>query len=233
MSEVVELGPRPETRKQAVNLLVQRGIILVDLRYGLNGTFPKAYHNIAHTTSVIEATEQICDLAISRGKMQKGHKDFLMVAAAFHDVVQDHGNDNEELSADQATGQMLETGLFNEIDVRTTQDAIKATQLKNEKGLITQSSGDSYLTKVVADADLATLGGNSEIYLISLFNLHEELAQTSEVGSMYKFIREQAMYFNGNHSFLTEEANELFPNKQANIDYVLEYVENNKPLWLN
>lgn len=233
MSEVVELAPKPENREQAVKLLVRKGLSLVDLRYGNYGSAPKAYHNVAHTISVIDATEEICDLAIDRGKIKAGFKDHLAVAAAFHDVVQDHGQENEVLSAEEAAKEMLEIGHFNEIDIRTVQNAITATQLVKDNGNVVQMAVEGYLTRIVADADLASLGGNSETYLTNLFNLYEELSQTAEVGSIYKFIREQALNFNANHSFLTEEANVLFPCKQVNINFALEYVENNSPTWLD
>jgi hypothetical protein len=91
-----------------------------------------------------------------------------------------------------------------------------------EDGIMKQSATDDYLTQILADADLAIVGDKSEVYWTKdLEPLHREMKKTDNPSKedLQAFIEQQTPFLT-NHRFYTTEANQVFPHKQDNIQFI-------------
>lgn len=59
---------------------------------------------------------------------------------------------------------MEKTGVFTEDEIQKVTRSILATTIHFVDGLMEQSATDEYVTQIVADADLAYLGGDAVNY---------------------------------------------------------------------
>lgn len=207
------------------------GFALTEIRsrYGEAGRSPRGYHNEAHTKQVIEDVGLLADLAVGTGKIIPEDKELLLIAAAYHDIEQDHGPGiNEEESASIAQDVMRQTGQFSQEDEYRVTAIIRATTIITGIDPITQFVSEDYLTKIMADADLAHLGKEVNICwdsILALF-MEDKAAYEKRNGSNsltpINIIKaaESGGDFIGKHEFYTPEAESLFPHHAQNLDFV-------------
>ncbi len=215
-------------REFAVEAVV--AVVLQEIRrkYGRDGITPLPRHNEAHTWEVITDAGLLADAAIREGKITPEDKELLIVGAACHDIVQEHGpNLNEEASAHQAYSYMLQSGAFSEKEMIRVTNIVRATTIMDSNPVSQDVLEDDYLTKLMADADLASLGKKTNVYwqaTLSLFyekQLAEEVRTSSrpKAPNLIKAAQFGAAFIRA-HKFYTPEAENLFPGHGANLQYV-------------
>ncbi len=212
-------------RARAIRALIDRALLKVEKDYGLGGHTPKPYHSPERTIWVLSAAEQLADAAIINGKITKWEKELLKIAAAYNNVVHDSNDpESEERSAEIAARHMNMLGLFGPQDIDRTGRIILATKVKDQtEGHIQQSaSKDDYLTMLMADADLFSLGAQPEVYWDMAKRLFAETHPDQELAgeSLRQFVHEQQNLISG-HRYYTQEARQLF-NHQPEILELLQ-----------
>jgi len=196
----------------------------VGKRYGKrpgDGVTPLAYHNFHHSLGVVKAGEAIAISAANRGKINKDDVVLVKIAASFHDIEQGLGGGmNEQESARIAEGYLRKKGVFNEEDIAKVKRMIMATVVDYSSGWLKQSATDDYLTQILADADLSSLGAKPDIYWGKAESLLKELKKTDSPNNedLRNFLGTQDKFLE-NHKFYTDEANILFPHKKENIEF--------------
>lgn len=216
-------------RERKVEVIIEDALSEVERLYGSgegDGEYPMKYHNMLHSRSVVDAATQIAELAIIRNKLDQAKKDIVRISAGFHDIEQGLGGGaNEEQSILKAEVAMRESGIFSDEDIADMRAGINATKVKFENGTITQSATEDYNTQVVADADFASLGKESEAYWETAYSLLQEMKKTDTPSpeDLLDFAKAQITLLE-NHKYYTDEANELFPHKEANIQYMHELI---------
>jgi len=218
------LPPVEPRRGFAVELIAHNARLRIAASYGIESGNPLPYHYEQHFDDVTSATDSLASVAIECGKLTPQQKDIALIAASVHDIHQEFGpGPNEHFSLVYGWKQMAKHGCFDHEDFWETGDAVLSTQVSIEPGgaIRQQLTGDSYVAKIVADADLASLGRPPEIYWDRATALHREFHPGVElVGeNMTKFAIWQLVVLR-NHGFYTAEADELFPHKSANIAFV-------------
>lgn len=207
----------------AARAVIQGAYDLVEAKYGPSGKSPRGYHNLAHTTSVVEAAALLADAAIANGKILPHDKRLIVIAAAYHDTEQDLGSGpNEQESVQLAIADMRSTGEFSQTDEKAVSDMIMATQVHFDgEGRMSQSCTDDYRTQIVADADLASLGRPVEVYLQGVEGLFREFNPGVDIESPQglRFLKGQVAFVS-NHVFYTPEAAQLFPGEAHNGAYI-------------
>lgn len=205
--------------------LVNFALSEVERKYGTgkgDGLTPLDYHNLPHSQDSHQAGEKIAKLAARNGKISPDDVGLVKIAAASHDIEQGlNGEGKEEESARIIEVKMREKSVYTEEDIEKVKKMILATATHVENGAMKQSATDDYLTQIMADADLAYLGGDSETYYQRAESLLKEIKRTDNPTSEDKlaFMKSQPAFL-AKHSFYTEEARQLFPNKQVNIAFV-------------
>lgn len=208
--------------------LVDRGLAEMRKKYGTgvgDGETPLASHNGIHTADVLRAVELISDLAIKKGKMSPVERVLAKIAAVYHDIEQRQGSGtNEEASAQEAVEAMVAAEVFSDEEIGKVRSMILATRVFfDQEGVMKQMITEDYLSKVMADADLWTLGAPSEVFWDRTVRLLKEFkrAKTLSGDDIQEFAAEQALFIQS-HPFHTEEARLLFPNAGNNIKFCLE-----------
>ncbi len=202
--------------------LANQAFELINAKYGPEGQNPKGYHNVVHSHDVVGATTTLCDLAIANRKITPKDKALLIISGAFHDFEQDLGSGlNEVSSALAAREAMRNTGVFTPLDEVTVEEVILATQIHYEDGVMLQAATkDNLLAQIVADADLAALGRETEIFWDRSVGLYAELCgDNPTIENQITFLETTAKLLR-NHDYYTDEARELFPHQAANLAYV-------------
>lgn len=200
--------------------LVQSTYSEIDRKYGSRGEAPRAYHNKQHTQDVVTACIAIADLAIARGRIAPSDKGLLIIAGAHHDLEQGLGRIlNEQASADSAAADMRQTGVFSGADIEQVRTAIMSTVVSLENGVIVQAVGESLLGRMLADADLSNLGAATAIHQDRSMRLFRELHPGAYTGeAMTGFLQAEVRMLT-HHSYLTPEAQELFPHHSVNLAF--------------
>jgi predicted metal-dependent HD superfamily phosphohydrolase len=203
----------------AVTDITSSALAKIEESYGPNSENPKTYHNIQHTVEVMHAVDLLAHRAVDNGRLGAEDYPSLMLSAACHDVVHDPGVDSEGLSAEYAAEQMRQSGALGKKSVHRAKQLIGATRMKNENGLLVQSADKKdYAQQLLADADLANLGKPFEQYWSATTALYKERCP-EKIPS----IREVAVFgydFIKGHQFYTQEAYELFPHKDKNLEHL-------------
>lgn len=215
----------PVNREALIVILIDAALAKVDQKYGPRGAAPKAYHNTAHTINVIEAAALIADEAIKAGKIKASDKELLLLAAAYHDIVQDfEPGRNETASADEADKAMQSAGVFGPDERTRVRKIIMASEVTITEERVSQAVTLDYLTEIMADADLAHLGKPTGIYWPTVMSLFEEFNpwQARRPTSMIKLpeAAEFGASFLKKHRFHTPEAEALFPHKDENLSFL-------------
>lgn len=217
------------TSESITTELVNYALSEVERKYGTgegDGLNPKKYHNRAHSEEVLTAARRIAQLSLEAKKIAASDISLIEIAASFHDIEQDlKSGQNEAESAQVAEEEMRKRG-FNEEDIQKVKRMILASTVYFVDGVSKQSATDEYLTKIISDADLASLGSETHIYWKSAKRLLQEIKTTDEPPreDVIAFTEGQTPFLT-NHQYYTEEAKALFIHKQENIEFVSEYLE--------
>jgi predicted metal-dependent HD superfamily phosphohydrolase len=209
------------TRELVARSLVDKALMELEKLYRVDSTDPKAYHNREHAMEVIDAAEQIANELIAHDLLSPDEGDLVVIAAAYHDISHQKGRQtNEEESAALAEEAMRATGLFSEEEIARVKSAILATKVSFPEGKFQQniSEDSDILSKILADADLASLGRDYDSFWKSSLNLWRENEGRSTVTyEEITYYMPGEIKFLKDHRFHTQEAETLFPNKPANI----------------
>lgn len=207
--------------ERVVNSLINFALVEVQRRYGaagVEGETTKLYHNLEYTIEVVKAAELIAELALRDGRIEDGDIPIIKIAAGFHDIEQNLGAGvNEEVSAAMAAERMKESGVFGSEEVHRVVSMIRATKTSwSEEGMMQSVTGD-YLTQIIADADLSSLG-RVEGYKERALRLMCEISGSSNPSDEQKarFVDSQRLLLS-THEFYTEEARKLFPHQKENL----------------
>lgn len=207
----------------SINELVTTCLGEIERKYGTgrnDGEFPHKYHNRMHTEEVIADTLAIADLAIQNGTLLPRQKELLHVAAAFHDIEQmtpEYGN--ELASSDIMENMVAPTHLFTLDELLEIREAILGTETSFINGVRTQIYAQSDLAKILADADLAHLGKETQTYREHSEKLFSEFFPNETVQEREDFLKESAVLLE-NHRYFMPEAERSFPHQEENLLFV-------------
>ncbi len=220
-------SPVSKKKETAIKGLIDHALSEVERKYGTgkgDGDTPKSYHNQIHTQGMMNAARKIAQLALEAGKISDSDILLIEIAASFHEIEQDLGRGlNEKESAKIAEEEMREIGLFGNEDIQKVRAMILATTVYFEAGIMRQSPTEEYLTQIVADADLSSLGQEQNIYWEEAKGLLKEIKKTDSPSreDEIAFVEKELTILE-NHQFYTEEARKLFPHKEENIMFILK-----------
>jgi hypothetical protein len=223
MSDLELENPNETIELTTAQELADQAYAEIDTKYGTEGRNPKGYHNVAHTRDdVVGGIIELADLAITSGKITPRDKALLIIIGAFHDIEQDLGSgQNETASARKTRVAMRKTSKFTDDDEDVVDVAIMGTQIRFEGGVMLQSASaeDSFLAQLMADADLSSLGRDTETYWVRSVGLLTELSgDKPTVEDQVAFLESQIRLLQ-QHEYYTDEARELFPHQKENLEY--------------
>lgn len=221
--------PAAGQRETETSRLLKLALDDIKAKYGPDSNAPKAYHNQCHSLDVIEAVTVLGNMAIAGGRIRPADLALLQLAAAFHDAEQNKGADNESASAALAAKAIKAGGQFNDQEIMTVQKLIKATRINISARRVKQQAGRDYRQQILADADLANLGLDTERYWQSLCNIFVETRQMKgqDNQAFRNYLIERSNFIT-NHTYLSDEANTAFPNKPANVQFIKDLIRSDK-----
>lgn len=209
-------------KEQLAREIIEEVLSEVVSRYGTgigDGERPLDYHNGPHTDSVRKEVKILAGDALTLGKIEKDQILLLDLGASGHDLIEDFDRGiNERKSADRMRQIMTEAGVFSGEEISTVDKVIMGTVTFFVDDVMYQSAGEDYLSQLLADADLANLGKETEIYFESSERYMRELN-----GNQIPDIEKQIKFWESNltllthHKYYTDEAKNRYPNQQANL----------------
>lgn len=176
------------------------------------------YHNAEHARDVMRAVKALAAKAASAGKISAKDIPLLVLAACYHDYEHSLTDGNEESSAESLTTKMIAAGVFNEDEITLSRSLIMATAFHRKKHRIIQAVTDDYRTKLIADADLASLGRPFATARNRAVKFYAEILGHQPTPEEWSKAAKDQIKFIKKHRFHTPEANELFPHKSDNIN---------------
>lgn len=197
----------------------------IDLEHGPNGRHPKKYHHVPHTLSVINGVLSIGGLALERGKIEPEELPLLVIAASMHDIFYNPGfvgnpqmiGENEKRSAQRALQEMGRYTFFEPEHYDFVELAIGSTVVKSfSPALVQDVDPSNYAFGVLADADLSSFGMHPDKFAVFALAYLAELSETRGQRPM-QFLDGECVLLR-NHQWHTEEAAELYPHIQQNIE---------------
>ncbi len=203
-----------------VDQLVQKGI---DTTAALNDPTIRYYHNGPHAQMVHDYYVLIAQLALKNKQITFDDFQVGRGAASYHDVVQGKGGGtNERLSADELQEAMLWYEIFNAWHIFTgRQSVIGTTVFFDAQGVMHQQAEniDLYTAKLVADADLGSLGASKNVYIQTAKAIIMEMAgHTDLTQEEWRAGWSKQVKLLTGRKFLTAEANQLWgANLQRNL----------------
>ncbi|MCX6792839.1 MAG: hypothetical protein NTY12_02340 [Candidatus Falkowbacteria bacterium] len=220
--------------------------MLILQKYGMNnygsGEYPLEFHNFDHSVTVSAAADLIYMEALKRGKLHKYDLIYLRLACNGHDIEQNAKNENgratwaskeilkrhdieeslvsnELISALLTREMMMAKKAFSEHEICLVENLILATRPYFEDGKFCQTAKNgTYLEKVIADADLAHLGFCTRSFEASFKRYIDESYKNKPKPKSWILFNEEADFLE-DHEYLTDEAKEIFNNKQANLEF--------------
>jgi len=157
------------------------------------------YHNVEHTISVVQATQQLCE----HEKLDEHHTKILMTAALFHDAgFLRNYNNHEEISCELAKEYLPQFG-YNDKDIHQICRLIMATKLPQLPSNLFES--------IICDADLHYLG--TDDYFLIAEGLFQEYKKLDIVKSRGEWKKMQIQFFNS-HRYFTRSAKEKYEKKK-------------------
>lgn len=208
MNRLSGLPLRPET----IEIVDSQYHRLLGL-YGPNGDTPKTYHNATHAINVARTAGRI---AVVMGKPE-GFVNDIVVAAMFHDDIQGFGHgEDERQSAENAVKAVRGYDYFTGKHQQRIYDAIMATVIDLDSF---EQSPTTEAGKVLADADLASLGAEAAVYNIFSDKLFREFnpGEPKISEAMHRFLGGSVRLLT-NHSYYTEAARLLLPHQEENLE---------------
>lgn len=211
-----------EERSRITEELLSEGIKLMESKYGSganDGEHPLAYHNKIHVEDVINAAREMIRLAIEREKITISDSNLLLIAIGFHDVEQLAGSGKNEKESGRIAGEHVRRKkIFTEDEIKRVEELIEATRGEVDNNHLTQSATDDYLSKLICDSDLANFGRPFDVFWDRSLRVHKELEERDSFSDVdYKMIALGQIILLKNHNFYTEEAREIFDQKNQNI----------------
>ena len=197
----------------------------IELEHGQGGRRPKKYHNSPHTQSVIDGVLSIGSLALERGKIEPIVLPLLVIASSFHDIYYNPdfvGNpnargENERRSALMAREAMKRYTFLEETDYDFVERAITSTTVTSfSPKLIQDVDPNNYAFGILADADLSSFGMPPEKFAVFALAYLAELRESHGQRTM-QFLDGEFVLLQ-NHQWHTQEASELFPHIEENIE---------------
>lgn len=212
------------SRAQIIEDLAKQALYSVSHKYGLGSAERRPYHDTQHTIWVADAAVGLAAQACQNDRISPGQRDLILIAGAYHDVVQEIGaDDNERQSAAQAARAMRSTGIFDDEEIALVEDAILGTKVQQVSGgrIVQSAEGRSYLAKLLADADLSTFGAPTAFYWDAAQRFFTETNPgVPMVGAILRqFLQQQVQLVSG-HKYYTDEARQKFNNQPTNIDFL-------------
>lgn len=216
------LDLRPNTKEVIAQTLGE-----IDLRYHpVTGENPKPYHNRLHTEHVLAASLLIADSL----NLPYGTKNDIAIAAANHDVIHDdHRQDNEARSAEEAVDRMREVGDFTGRRRDNVARLILSTGYYwHQDGRIIQRIDPlvARAANAVADADLSNLGGPPHECTTATIALYRERYPSGGLADteLADFLKNTAQLV-GAHRYNLEISRMLFPNQVRNAKKILKMLD--------
>src|SRR6187402_2417797 len=163
------------------------------------------YHNLNHTTGVVNAVNKLCD----EEKISLSDKEILLIAAWFHDTGYTKGcKKHEDLSIEIATHFLKEKGKSDDYIAKVS-DLIKAT--------VKEYVPQTILEKIIKDADYYHI--LSDDYVSSCEGLRKEWENVEGKSfTELEWAKENEFFLSKIHQFYTPYAIEHWqPLKEKNI----------------
>lgn len=220
----METFKTPE-REIVVNELINFALNEIERKYGTgndDGERPKKYHNLLHTQDTMDAAQKIAAIALEADKIKEEDLNQIAIAAAFHDIeVELENGANEARSVEIAAEKMRTSQLFSEQEIARVGNIMSATIVQNTEGLIQSADMEDYSTQILADADLANLGMETDLYFDHARRIFSENVQAinSDKIDETDFYKKQLQLL-AKHHFYTKEARELFPHQEDNYNFI-------------
>lgn len=211
--------------EQATQKIVDKMFSEVEKKYGTgngDGEHPLKYHNLEHSRDVYNDSLAIAALAVEQGKINTSKIDALKRASSAHDCEQMLGSGlNERESCAIVAQKMKECKMFSDEEINETDDIIMATEIQINNGVLHQSAkADNYLGQILADADLANLGQEHEVFWRKYMNFVEEASRGEPSRELLITLYRNEINLLKNHRYYTPEAETLFPHQRENLELV-------------
>lgn len=203
-------------RRRRARRLIAEGLAEIEQKYGANSANPLLYHNVEHARDVMTAVRAIARRA--GDKIGTGDRLLLELAACYHDIAHEPGRDDNEASSTTTLQQkMRAASVFTEGEIDRVGMLIDSTKVSFEGGF-SQNVNEDYASRVVADADLASLGQPFEVFWDRSCKLWIEQHGRAEITREQRrqFAADQIKFLE-KHNYHTPEADALFAHKAANI----------------
>jgi len=172
-----------------------------------------SYHNFNHTLTVVNAVKELCKKEDVKGE----DKEFLLIAAWFHDTGYIEGYENhEQESVKIASAFLKEKGQSEEL-IATVSSLILAT--------VKEYIPKTHLEKIIKDADFAHLMGAE--YATTCELLRIELKNTWNLNfTNAEWAKENLNFLINKHRFYTDYAQKKWqPLKEKNLLLVQKKIE--------
>lgn len=211
------------SKEKAAAYLIDKGNEYVTTKYGdenTPGERPLPYHNGYHSKQeVVSHVIRMGEIALKRGKITSSDFMLLPIAGAWHDAEQDLGpGQNEDVSADRLEEQLRATGVFSEDEISKGRNFVLATKAPIKDGVMKQEATEDYATQIICDADWFKVGADFPTYWQRSLDYLREVKGNEELSAedIAAFAADQVHLF-GEQEFFTEEAREIFPNRESNM----------------
>lgn len=171
------------------------------------------YHSIEHTIDVFNSAVLIAEMEGVNGK----DLTLIKTAALYHDS----GMIRTYVGHEEASTEILKESLpefgYDKLSIDTICDMVMTTKLPQ--------TADSFLEKIICDADLDYLG-REDFIMISHKLRHEWITQKINVLSLKEWYELQVQFL-GNHKYFTKYSiSTRKEGKLANLAQIIELVEN-------
>jgi hypothetical protein len=195
------------------NYLVEEGI-----KRSARNNKQYPYHSEIHVRNVIDAVRLLARRAYDSGKITEIELYLLPAAAAMHDDVQGEKvqGENEWQSGKNLANRMRQCFIPTWIATLADKMIFGTTMDWSATPASQYAANMEYSVKLLADADIATLGGLECEFLQACRYLQLELGKDDK-----SFWEGQVKFMTG-RDFLTEEAKALYPYIGNNLTYAKE-----------
>jgi len=233
--------------------IAQANLETVRREYGDGGPESKLeYHNVLHTLEVMRNLSQLMerwDKEFPQEKITRKERELLQIAASGHDREQEaykrletpKPGDNERLSADDVVLEMRRAGKYSEDDMRFVRACILGTIPEFGPGKLSQPMVETArmfengqinerqleLAKLLADADLGSLGQGFEKMLAWTMRLYDELKK--DPAAYRDFLKDEISILRS-HQWVSKVGAFTFTKKLEAIEGIQKILEDRSPL---
>jgi predicted metal-dependent HD superfamily phosphohydrolase len=160
-----------------------------------------AFHDIVHTTQVVEATIELADEL----NMDESEAEMLQIAAWFHDTGYDKGQEGHEERSAEYAAKFLIAQKYDEIKLELVKNIILATKMPHNP--------KSLYEKIICDADMSHLG--KKLYWERSSRIREELWLTKGINMTEEEWVDFELSFLLKHHYLTPIGQALYNKRKA------------------